>query len=89
MSTTVYEELCREINLFAKEHGLLVKYDPIDEEHPDEWGFTLYNQNRSWGYRRLFSAFTHELMRMDKHSFAEMVVGDIRKHLKEKGVIAY
>lgn len=78
MSTTVYAELCRELNLFIKEYGLLIEY---------EWGFKLYNRSRSWGYRRLFSACDHELLMVDKRRYAEMVVEDIRKHLKEKGVI--
>lgn len=87
MSTTVYAELCRELNLFAKEHGLLIEYDPFNKERPYEWGFKLYNKRRSWGYRRLFSAYDHELLMVDKRRYAEMVVEDIRKHLKEKGVI--
>lgn len=87
MATTVYAELCRELGLFAKEHNLILRFDPIDKERPNEWGFTLYNRSRSWGYRRLFSAFDHEQLNMDKREYAEMIVEDIRKELKEKGVI--
>lgn len=87
MSTTVYAELCRELALFAKEHGLILKFDPIDKERPDVWGFKLYNKSRSWGYRRLFSALDHEMINMNKREYADMIVEDIRKELKRKGVI--
>lgn len=87
MSTTVYEELSREIRMFVKEHNLKVVFDPIDKDNPDIWGFTLYNQSRSWGYRRLLSTFDLEMLNMPKRQVAEMVIEDIRKRLKEKGVI--
>lgn len=87
MSTTVYEELSREIRMFVKEYDLKVVFDPIDKDDLDTWGFTLYNQSRSWGYRRLFSAFELEMLNMDKRRVAELVIEDIRKRLKEKGAI--
>lgn len=87
METTVYAELCRELAVFARDYKLITRFDPFDKDHPYEWGFTIYNASRSWGYRRLFSAFDHELINMDKREYAEMVVEDIRKELKRNGVI--
>lgn len=89
METTVYAELSQMLAVFADEHNLILKYDPLDKEHPDEWGITLYNKSRTWGYRRLFSAFNHEMANIDKYEHAEMILEDIRKRLKEKGVNAF
>lgn len=87
MSTTVYAEVSRGIRMFAKEYNLIVAFDPIDKDDPDRWGFELYNQDRSWGYGRQFSAFQLEMLNIDKYEISEMIVEDVRKRLKEKGVI--
>ena len=82
MNSTVYEELTRELNLFAKNHNLIVAYDPFDKERPDEWGFTLYNRERTWGYRRLFTDTDLRHSRLDPYTHANMILNDIRSRLK-------
>lgn len=84
MESTTYEELMCMISSFAKERDLIVKYDPFNKDRPYEWGFTLYNEQRSWGYRRLFTTYEHEQINLDKRRYVELVIDDIRKHLKER-----
>lgn len=87
MEATVYEEICRELGVFAKEYNLDAVYDPIDKDNPDVWGVSIYNKERTWAYKRLFSESQLEMLNMDKYDIANFIINDIRKHLKEKGVI--
>ena len=87
MSTTVYEEFTRELGTLTSDHRLEIVYDRFNEKRPDEWGFTLYRPDQSWRYRRVFSASDHEQLNMDAYDVANFIINDIRRDLKDGGVI--
>ena len=79
----MYEELCKQLNLFAHDHNLRITIHTTT----DEAAFLFQNKERTWGYQRVFSIEELTLTAMEPYQYANMVVNDVRNRLSSKGLI--
>ena len=79
----MYEELCKQLNLFAYNHNLRITIHTTT----DEVAVAIQNKERTWVYQRVFSIEEITLSALEPYQFADRVVREIHDRLSNKGVI--
>lgn len=79
----MYEELCKQLNLFAYNHNLRITISTTT----DSVTVSIQNKERSWVYQRVFSIEEMTLSALEPYQFADTVVNGIHNILSSKGVI--